>query len=84
MSSMIGLFFFLAFTGGLTNSVLTLESSPNIFSKEKYSMNVAKPSFSHRSFHHCIVTRLPNHCGEEQTANQLHILKTFLIIELSD
>ena len=54
----------LAFTVGLTNSVLTLESSPNIFSKEKYSMNVAKPSFSHTSFHHCIVTRLPNHCRE--------------------
>lgn len=84
MLNMIWLFFPLAFIVGLTNSVLTLESSPNIFSKEKYSMKVAKPSFSHTSFHHCIVTRLPNHCGKKQTTNQLYTLKNFLIIELSD
>lgn len=39
----------------------------------RYSTNVAKPSFSHKSSHHFIVTRLPNHWKKQQpcTANQL-------------
>lgn len=36
----------------------------------RYSTNVAKPSFSHKSSHHFIVTRLPNHCKDTNISVQ--------------
>ena len=41
--------------------LLTIFQSECINSAPKYSTNVANPSFSQRSSHHPIVTKLPNH-----------------------
>lgn len=40
-------------------------------SREINSMNLAKPSLSHRSFHHSIVTRFPNHWPTTRAALDL-------------
>lgn len=40
---------------------LTTVSSGWVTFTDRSSINFANPSFNHRSFHHSMVTRLPNH-----------------------
>lgn len=46
---------------------LTMFQEGSAESAPRYSTYEAKPSFSHRSFHHRSVTKLPNHCRGHST-----------------
>ena len=50
-----------ALNGILEDEKLTIFQSGFTWSDPMYSTKLANPSLSHRSFHHFIVTRLPNH-----------------------
>lgn len=52
----------------------TIFHSGNKWSAPIHSTNVANPSFSQRSSHHFIVTRLPNHWKKEQPSTVIQCL----------